>query len=469
MLFFVPYLSYSQKNIQIEKLSINDAKELDFSPVYYKDGIVFCSSRENEQQKTKLGTKSTLTDIYYCKSTGENQFEPPTIFSDSLTSKEHDGPITFSDSGNIAYFSRNMETAITELEDSSSQIKLIGIYRTEKINGVWTNVTPFEHNNESYSNAQPSLSRDGKRLYFISDMPGGYGKADLYVCELENGKWGKPKNLGAGINTSESDVFPYLHENGRLYFASTGYNNGVGGLDIYYTYENNGVWEKPIALPAPINSEADDFGYISNQENTAGFFTSNRKTKNASDDIYSFKYPPPKLDKCVEQGGGDKCVVFYENGTELSDTIPLIYEWELGDGTKVRGQKEVEHCYADYGTYTVKLNIVDTIADMVLMNEATFDYVAAPLAGPFINVSDKVQANVVIVFDGLQSKIDIQPENYYWDFGDGTTATGERVKHLFVKEGTYNIKLGIIGKNAKGKTEKACVVLALKVKGNAEN
>ena len=120
--------------------------------------------------------------------------------------------------------------------------------------------------------------KDGKTMYFTSDMPGGFGGYDLYASYLEDGRWSPPLNLGPSVNTEGNEVFPFHHESGTLYFASNGLV-GMGGLDIYKTTDSYGAWTDPINLGYPINTVDDDFGFIINSEQTHGYFSSNRKGK----------------------------------------------------------------------------------------------------------------------------------------------------------------------------------------------
>ena len=136
--------------------------------------------------------------------------------------------------------------------------------------------------------AHPSLTADGDRLYFASDMPGGFGGMDLYYSDLESGRWGPPTNLGPAINTEGHEIFPYYGPNNRLYFSSDGHI-GLGGLDIFYIVDKGeGEWSSPENMGFPLNTTSDDFGVIFNEEGTCGFFSSDRDGGSGRDDVYSF-------------------------------------------------------------------------------------------------------------------------------------------------------------------------------------
>ena len=148
-------------------------------------------------------------------------------------------------------------------------------------------------NNDEYSVCHPSLSKDAKTLYFASDKPGGYGGLDLYECTREiGGPWSTPVNLGPKINTSGEEGFPFIADDGTLYFASDGHG-GLGGLDIYSTTQVKtgnklSSWTDPENLGAPVNTSSDDFGYIIYKDNKTGYLCSNRPGGMGDDDIYSF-------------------------------------------------------------------------------------------------------------------------------------------------------------------------------------
>ena len=171
-------------------------------------------------------------------------------------------------------------------EDNIVKLKL---YIARVDGDKWIEEQEFQYNNDEYSVGHAALSPDGNLLYFVSDMPGGFGGTDLYVSERVGGTWLAPKNLGPEINTEGDEMFPWMAEDGTLYFASTGHG-GLGGLDIFRVKGEPGSWEAPKNMGAPINSPQDDFGLIRLKgDNTKGYFTSNRIGGRGSDDIYSFK------------------------------------------------------------------------------------------------------------------------------------------------------------------------------------
>jgi len=264
----------------------------EFSPAFYKNDIVFISSRDrkayvkNSDRWTNEDDKP-FTEVFVSKraQVGDPEefifnYTAPEKFSKALSSKYHDGPLCFNEDFNEVYYTRS------NMEKSDDGIIRLKIYKSNGSPSQYSSPRSLPFNGEAYSVLHPSLSPDGEMLFFASDMPGGFGGYDLYVSYLEDGRWSPPDNLGPTVNTEGNEVFPFYHESGTLYFASNGLV-GLGGLDIYKTKENYGAWTDPINLGYPINTVDDDFGFIVNDEQTHGYFSSNRKGK-GGDDIYTF-------------------------------------------------------------------------------------------------------------------------------------------------------------------------------------
>ncbi len=164
------------------------------------------------------------------------------------------------------------------------------IYMSEKLGDGWSiPVNLGEPVNSEYHEKQPSLSSDGKSLYFASDRPGGKGKFDIWVSTLDDqGHWGKPVNLGDSINTPGDEQSPYIHpDNQTLYFASDGWP-GMGGYDLYFSRrKNTSSWSTPVNLGYPINTFADECGLVVNAKGDHAYFSSNRNSDKGRD-IYEF-------------------------------------------------------------------------------------------------------------------------------------------------------------------------------------
>lgn len=273
---------------KVFNLNINSEKS-DFGAIFYKDGIVYASARKGRTKKFKRfgWTDEPYLDLYFSPGGYQDKFRKPVPFSDKINSKFHEGPVSFATGEEFMYFTRNNYLkGKTNL--SSTGINKLSIYTATLKEDEWDEVQLFDLNNPEYSIGHPSISTDGKVLYFISDMPGGFGGTDIYVCRKLGFKWTKPVNLGGNINTAGNEMFPFIHPDGSLYFSSDGHQ-GLGGLDVFVTRYNGYKWEYPTNLKHPFNSSKDDFAYTVNKARTIGYFSSNREGGKGGDDIYYFE------------------------------------------------------------------------------------------------------------------------------------------------------------------------------------
>ncbi|MGH1338231.1 MAG: OmpA family protein [Aureispira sp.] len=265
--------------------------KLDFSPSYYKDGLVFVSTRKNASMSQQdEWINDNCMDLYYAP-VKEGQIMEPKPFSDELNGKFHEGPVTFTDDEQKIFFSRNNYIR-GKRRTSQNRITKLKIYTAEQQKGLWKNIKELPFNSDEYDVCHPALSADERILVFSSSKGEGHqGGMDLYASLWVGDYWTTPINLGPEINTKGNEVFPYLYQDGSLYFASTGHG-GLGGLDLFvalFTGSNElAEWKFPLNLGAPFNSPHDDFGLILNPEETAGYLTSNRLGGKGQDDIYQF-------------------------------------------------------------------------------------------------------------------------------------------------------------------------------------
>ncbi|MFY7788636.1 MAG: TolB family protein [Thermoflexibacteraceae bacterium] len=163
----------------------------------------------------------------------------------------------------------------------------LGLFEANTNGDVWFNLQPvFPLDTLDYSEAHPTLSEDGKTLYFVSDRAGGYGGTDIYVTHRdENGNWSKPINLGDKINTADNELYPFVHSDKNLYFASNR-KGGFGGYDIYEAIWDGEQFAKVINMGIPTNSNKDDISFIVNEPKRICYFSSNRDGGEGSFDIY---------------------------------------------------------------------------------------------------------------------------------------------------------------------------------------
>lgn len=284
--------------ISIKNMGSVNSIGADFYPVRYKNQIIFNSSRKSENHRKKYGwTGSYFLDLFQADITENEtklQYVQPFEIK-GINKKFHDGPVCFSKNYDTLFFSR-VEKYLKGTDKADLNIERNKIFMREFKNNEWQDEMPFYLNSDTYSVVNPCLSADGKRLYFVSDMPGGFGETDIYYCEKTNEGWGSPINLGPAINTSERENFPTLDLKGNLYFSSEGYL-GYGGMDLCVSKQVNGQFQQAKPLKAPINSSYDDFGILILQDEKTGYISSNRLLANrGSDDLYHFSLLDEKLD-----------------------------------------------------------------------------------------------------------------------------------------------------------------------------
>jgi len=253
----------------------------------WNDGIVFSSTRKGKvSQRTDSRTGQGFSDLYFTKyNENKREWSKPESMPKKFNTIFNDGTFTFDNKNNVAYWTTCVDKPGNCLIYFSSFIPELQ---------KWTKPEKVLFMNPKYSYGHPYISEDGNTLYFTSNMPGGYGKNDLWkITRKSDGIWGIPSNLGENINTAENDVFPSVYGDTLLFYSSDGLNT-FGGLDIYFSIKRGIAFSKPVSLGLPVNSAADDFSLLISDFGDGGYFCSNRNLT-TSDDIYHFKGFPIKI------------------------------------------------------------------------------------------------------------------------------------------------------------------------------
>lgn len=277
----------------ITELKGINSENSDFSAVNFKSGIVFVSARGKDLiGESKEGrTNQPYLSIFYTepKSNGSG-YKSPVSFSRKINTDYHNGPVCFNKDQNVVYFTR-VDKINSSKKDFINRPKIFSAILDQNNS---TKIESFYLNNDSYSLAHPSLSANGEYLYFSSDMPGGFGGADIYYCKKEGDNWGPAVNLGDSINTYGNELFPTIAEDGTLYFSSNGHP-GFGGLDIFSARMIGDMWQQITNMYEPINSSFDDFGIFFYEGKKRGYVSSDRPGGAGDDDIYSFTSLSPDI------------------------------------------------------------------------------------------------------------------------------------------------------------------------------
>ncbi len=288
-LHFLNNISYYKRDsvYEIENF-IHNSKQSDFSLQPFNGAMIFLSARQTEryiqhQPATASNEGEGMLRYFTLDSGVVNQL----TYDEDLKPYFHDGPLSFYNNESNVAFTRN-DLRDSKRSKGTNRVNL-KIFLADCENPLaWVNIKPFEHNSDSYSVGHPSLNSNGTVMFFSSDMPGGFGGADLYISYNYDGTWSTPENLGASINTSGNELFPTVFNDTTLYFSSTGLG-GFGGLDIFVSSFKNNKLSKPKNMGSPINSISDDFSLNMDESGRKGYFSSNRLGGNGGDDIYSFR------------------------------------------------------------------------------------------------------------------------------------------------------------------------------------
>ena len=349
---------------RVTPLNFNENAFSEISPVVLNDGILFCSNRRfsGVKDRTSFDDKR-LYNIWYAEKIDSTKWEKPSEIKSERSSLFNNGPLCIAPDEKTVYFTSEVETG--KITKKRKYVNHSGIFIAELQDNELVGIRPFKYNSDQYDVAQPSISSDGRYLYFASNMRGGEGGSDIWYCEWINNDWGTPVNLGSKVNSTASENYPFIHESGKLYFSSNR-TGGYGKLDIYYSTNALGVWSEPVHMAEPINSVADDFAFVAEEDGAFGYFASNRNNRN--DNIYQFISTIIRKSSCDELLYNNYCYEFFEENAIKYDTIPFIYEWEFGDGDKAKGDL-VEHCYMGPGNYTIRLNLENLITGEVLLNQ----------------------------------------------------------------------------------------------------
>ncbi len=310
----------------IENRKELNSKESDFAPAYatsdYTD-IYFTSTRSSTHgDKINPVTGQIFSDIFETTLDKKGDWSKPTPLNDTINSPNDDGTPALTDNYNSMYFTRCKIVRGIKLGCQ--------IYKAKREAGDdWLNYEIVQIAGDSITVGHPSVSKDGLTMYFVSNMSGGFGGNDIYMMtrKSKSKSFSNPVNLGMEINTPGDEMYPFIRENGILYFCSNGHP-GMGGLDIFKATKNEDNEWVVENMRYPLNSSEDDFGIIFKGNQEEGLFCSSRKSGRGKDDIYSFILPPMEfiLQGVIKDENTDKPIkdarirIVGSDGTDLDIT-----------------------------------------------------------------------------------------------------------------------------------------------------
>lgn len=275
--------TFSSKSVNI------NSKYSEYVSYSFGDTVYFCSTKNISSDNNKINIEKgkSFNSLFFAKKKRLNIWVKTKIVESFKNLNVCS--ICFTNDQSVAYI-----TIDVSKENENIEKENLKIYKV-KIDNKGSIINSFElpFNSNEYSSGYPTISNDGKTIYFSSDRPGGFGGTDIYKATIFNDNtFGLPVNLGQKVNSEGNEVFPWITKDDNLFFSSDGLN-GFGGLDIYFIHNEHGEWINLTNLGESLNSKQDDFGLILNKDEETGFFSSNRKGGKGDIDIYQFKIEKP--------------------------------------------------------------------------------------------------------------------------------------------------------------------------------
>lgn len=319
---------------EVKNLNIN-TKYSDFGPAYYKNKLVYSSAVDTSyfiKKRYHWNDQPFLSFYTGTLNAAQNKVSFVTEFSKEINTQYHEATLVFTKDHKRIFFTRNnYNESLKRDKEGVNHLKLYTAVRSDSTSKKedWINIKELPFNSDDYSVGHPALSEDGKKLYFVSDMPGTMGATDIFVVDiLDDDEYSTPKNLGPAVNTSGREMFPFVRGS-KLFFASDGHL-GMGGLDVFVSNLASERYTTPRNLGQPINSKLDDFSFIIDADEEFGFIASNREGGMGDDDIYSFERIAVEEDVCTQIVKG--YVTNARTQERIAAVTVSLYD---GEGTKI--------------------------------------------------------------------------------------------------------------------------------------
>jgi peptidoglycan-associated lipoprotein len=388
---------------KVEIMPLVNSRFSDFSPSFgngeYSE-IYFTSSRSGGfSNKIDDRTGETFTDIYSSKLNKKGKWSVPIMLEEPINTAGNEGSVVLNKRGTTMYF--------TKCDVQKKKSLGCNIYVSNRKGKVWGPPTMLQIKVDSNTTlGHPTISEDETTLIFSSDLSGGYGGKDLWIVKQQKrGKWSDPVNLGPAVNTSNDEMFPFLHSDGTLYFASTGHI-GMGGFDIFKSYlDENGNYSSITNLKYPVNTSGHDFGMIIEKSGERGYLTSDRKGGKGGDDIYQFELPPLVLSM--------RGVVTDSKTGAIITNAKVILSSSKGEGAETKTDNT--------GSYNFKLDPLLSYEILV----ASEGYLNKKMTETTVGIDKNKVFIIDVIMDPVKKEI-ILPKIEYdfakWDLRDKSTS-----------------------------------------------
>ena len=412
--------------------------------VPFEDGVVYIteSTSVGASSPTDSRGRRLFTMFRYQPNSGQKK-----QFIEALVTQGHEGPVSFTGDFKTMVFAQQRPA------EGNRDFDPLGLYFADYVDGDWTNIRAFQHNDPLAWFFSPALSADGKTLFFSANMDGGQGGFDLYVSHLQGDLWSKPENLGRKVNTAGNEIYPSIHESGRLVFSSDGFDDNKAGYDLFETVLTDGKWIPAIKLEPPFNSLSNDYHAWFSKDLKSGYLTSDRQ--GGSKDIFTFETDIPPFDSVAPIKKTYYKYRIYDRKLDTVDTNLFSYSWTINDTLTIPGH-EIIYRFPEPGTYICKLNVYDIQLDTLVKGQ-TVKTLNINLNEQAVIISpDTIRVGVAVNFDASQSYLPgFDVGRYVWDFGDGKFGQGILVPHTYNYPGKFKVILGVEERKQNRKHEPA--------------
>lgn len=398
---FITSVFGAKQQYFLDRVRFN-SKYSDFGAFEHDGKVYFTSARDEGVAVKRLygWNEQPFLDVYVTDVNSKKNADYTNKLKGDVNSIYHDGPVTITKDGKTMYFSRNNFNEEVETKDKKGLTNM-KIYRATLVDGLWTNIEDLPINGDNFSTQHPALNIDDTKLYFTSDRPGTRGGSDIWVVNIRpDGLLMDLKNVGDVVNTESAEGFPFINNEGVLFFSSDGHT-GLGMLDIFATIkdeDDNEAIVDVINLGVPVNSNSDDFSFSMNPDGITGYFASNRRGGRGSDDIYAFhRVPVLHVEGVVTDAINTKPVpsakiTLYDNNENQVAFMETdengYYQINIDRNQDYKIVASQDKYIDDYRTFTSKniqtelitisanllLNPVPDVAKLADLNKVNFDY-----------------------------------------------------------------------------------------------